>query len=210
MRALREEALALGAFRAELVRVEDISPDVSFRSLCASNACGNYGKNYMCPPDVGSIEELMQELRTYETALVYQTVGLLEDSYDFEGMMEAGNRHNELAQKLRSFAGKELEQRKCARGNRTEEGCDQKGAGQGSGIRLLHLGAGGCRVCTTCGKRSGEPCLFPEKAIGSLEAYGVNVSLLARTAGMRYINGQNTVTYFGAILCRAAVTAATN
>lgn len=210
MRALREEALALGAFRAELVRVEDISTDASFRSLCASNACGNYGKNYMCPPDVGSIEELMQELRTYETALVYQTVGLLEDSYDFEGMMEAGNRHNELAQKLRRFAGKELEQRKCARGNRTEEGCARKGAGQGSGIRLLHLGAGGCRVCTTCGKRSGEPCRFPEKAIGSLEAYGVNVSLLAQTAGMRYINGQNTVTYFGAILCRAAVTAATN
>ena len=55
-----------------------------------------------------------------------------------------------------------------------------------------------------------EPCRFPEKAIGSLEAYGVNVSLLAQTAGMRYINGQNTVTYFGAILCRAAVTAATN
>ena len=87
MRALREEALALGAFRAELVKVEDISTDASFRSLCASNACGNYGKNYMCPPDIGSIEELMQELRTYETALVYQTVGCLEDSYDFEGMM---------------------------------------------------------------------------------------------------------------------------
>ena len=63
MRALREEALALGAFRAELVKVEDISTDASFRSLCASNACGNYGKNYMCPPDIGTIEELMQELR---------------------------------------------------------------------------------------------------------------------------------------------------
>ena len=182
MRVLREEALALGAFRAELVRVEDISTDASFRSLCASNPCGNYGKNYMCPPDIGSIEELMQELRTYETALVYQTVGILEDSYDFERMMEAGNRHNVLAQKLRILA--------------------QERAGQEGGIQLLHLGAGGCRVCVACGKRSGEPCRFPEKAIGSLEAYGVNVSLLAQTAGMRYINGQNTVTYFGAILCR--------
>ena len=35
MSTLREEALALGAFRAELVRVEDISTDASFRSLCA-------------------------------------------------------------------------------------------------------------------------------------------------------------------------------
>ena len=182
MRALREEALALGAYRAELVKVEDISTDASFRSLCASNACGNYGKNYMCPPDIGTIEELMQELRTYETALVYQTVGFLEDSYDFEGMMEAGNRHNELAQKLRASA--------------------QERSAQEDGIELLHLGAGGCRVCATCGKRTGEPCRFPEKAIGSLEAYGVNVSLLAQTAGMRYINGQDTVTYFGTIFCR--------
>jgi hypothetical protein len=34
----------------------------------------------------------------------------------------------------------------------------------------------------------------------SLEAYGINVSELAKAAGMNYINGQNTVTYFGAVL----------
>ena len=34
----------------------------------------------------------------------------------------------------------------------------------------------------------------------SLEAYGIHVSKLAETAGMKYINGQNTVTYFGAVL----------
>jgi hypothetical protein len=34
----------------------------------------------------------------------------------------------------------------------------------------------------------------------SLEAYGVNVSGLASVAGMKYINGQDTVTYFGAVL----------
>ena len=63
-----------------------------------------------------------------------------------------------------------------------------------------HLGAGGCGVCDTCAKRTNEPCRFPEKAMPSLEAYGVNVSELARSAGMKYINGQNTVTYFGAVL----------
>jgi hypothetical protein len=34
----------------------------------------------------------------------------------------------------------------------------------------------------------------------SLEAYGINVSELAKSAGMKYINGQDTVTYFGAVL----------
>lgn len=182
MKALREEALALGAFRAEVIRVSEISTDASFRSLCASNACGNYGKNYMCPPDIGGIDELMRELGTYETALIYQTVGSLEDSYDFEGMMEAGRKHNELAQKLRLSAAEKAE--------------------RDGNPELLYLGAGGCRVCAECGKKTGEPCRFPDKAIGSLEAYGINVSLLAQTAGMRYINGQDTVTYFGAVLCR--------
>ena len=97
---LRQKALSLGAFRAEIVDVKDISMDESFRTLCESNACGNYGRNYMCPPDIGDIHELMENIRTFEKALVYQTVGELEDSYDFEGMMEVGARHNQLVQKL--------------------------------------------------------------------------------------------------------------
>lgn len=64
----------------------------------------------------------------------------------------------------------------------------------------MHLCAGGCGVCKTCAKRTGESCRFPEKAMPSLEAYGVNVSALAKASNMNYINGQNTVTYFGAVL----------
>ena len=183
---LQEQALALGAYKAGVVKVADISVDASFRSLCEANSCGNYGKNYMCPPDIGDIGELMAELKTYELAMVYQTVEKLEDSYDFEGMMDAGKKHNDLAQKLREWANAAVEE----------------ALGQGDRMQILHLGAGGCRVCPVCGRRTGEPCRFPEKAIGSLEAYGVNVSLLAEAAGMRSINGQDTVTYFGAILCR--------
>ncbi|MBM3708346.1 MAG: DUF2284 domain-containing protein, partial [Actinobacteria bacterium] len=36
--------------------------------------------------------------------------------------------------------------------------------------------------------------------ISSLEAYCMNVSTLAGLCNMKYINGQNTVTYFGAFL----------
>ena len=57
-------------------------------------------------------------------------------------------------------------------------------------------------MCEVCGKRTGEPCRFPQKAIGSLEAYGINVSLLAKESGMNYINGADTVTYFGAVFFR--------
>ena len=173
---LTDLVLSLGAFRASVIPVERIETDASFRDMCAANYCGNYGRNWKCPPDAGDIHELMAELRTYSFALVYQTVSNLEDSFDFEGMMEAGARHNQLMVELRHRLDEE------------------------SLPRVLHLGAGGCRMCEVCGKRTGEPCRHPDLAVASLETYGVNVSKLATAAGMKYINGQDTVTYFGAVL----------
>lgn len=173
---LTEKAIELGAYKASVISVGEISLDRAFRDMCASNVCGMYGKCYMCPPDVGEIDKLMAEVSNYDYALVYQTVTELEDSFDFEGMVEAKKRTYPLAQAFRAVF----------------EDCDIK--------KVLHLGAGGCGVCKKCAKQTGEPCRFPEKAMPSLEAYGFNVSELAKSAGMRYINGQNTVTYFGAVL----------
>ena len=170
------DALALGATKAAVIDVDAVETDAVFREMCASNACGMYGKCWMCPPDCGDIHDMMEHIRTYDHMLVYQTIGELEDSYDFEGMQEAGDRHNKVAIKLRSVADSY------------------------PFAASLHLGAGGCRVCPVCAKRTGEPCRYPELAMTSLEAYGINVSKLASAAGMKYINGVNTVTYFGAVL----------
>ena len=64
----------------------------------------------------------------------------------------------------------------------------------------LVLGCGACRVCPRCAKLSEAPCRNPNLATPSLESHGINVSALAESCGMRYINGENTVTYFGAVL----------
>lgn len=168
--------LAHGAFKANIIETGLVETDRSFRDMCASNSCGVYGKCYMCPPDVGEIDALMAEVKKYDYMLVYQTVSELEDSFDFEGMVAAKKRSYPLAQAVR----KAFEEKKIR--------------------KALHLGAGGCGVCETCGKKTGEPCRFPELAMASLEAYGIHVSKLAKAADMKYINGQNTVTYFGGVL----------
>ena len=173
---LLREILALGADKAGAVPVEEIDFEPSFRSLCESNACGMYGRSWMCPPHVGKVEDLIAQAKAYRTALVYQIVDTLEDSYDFEGMMAAGERMNRLAAAVR---------RKF-----TDLGLED----------CLFLGAGGCRVCSRCAKQDDQPCRHPDLALSSLEAYGINVSVLAPQAGMKYINGVNTVTYFGAVL----------
>ena len=170
------EAIALGAFKANVIAADKIECDRIFRDICASNGCGMYGKCYMCPPDCGDIDVLMAELGEYDFVLVYQTVSELEDSFDIEGMFEAKNKFRPISQKLR-------------------------GVFRNAGIeKVLHLGAGGCGVCKVCAKRTDEPCRHPDLAMASLESYGINVSRLAAAADMKYINGQNTVTYFGAVL----------
>ena len=57
--ALTDGAIALGAYRASVIQASDIITDRAFRDMCEKNSCGVYGRCYMCPPDVGDIDELM-------------------------------------------------------------------------------------------------------------------------------------------------------
>lgn len=154
------EARSLGAYRAAVIPAADVQFDRSFRAMCESNACGNYDKCWMCPPHAGDIDDLIRQAQSFDWILVYQTVGRLEDSYDFEGMMAAAQKHTLLARELaKRFAAAPFS-------------------------RKLHLSAGGCHICQVCAKRTDEPCRHPDLAMPSLEVYGINVSELARVSGM--------------------------
>ena len=161
-----------GAHKAGTVKVADIPFDAALRAACEVNACGKYGMNYTCPPHVGAIEALIAQAKGYEDLHLFQTIGVLEDSYDFEGMMDASAAHKAITQRIAD----ELPLSNC-----------------------LVLGAGGCNLCAECGILSGAPCCDPERALASLESYGINVSQTAALAGMKYINGVNTVTYFSGV-----------
>ena len=171
-------ALDCGATKAVVIRQEDIVLSAEFRAMCEANRCGVYGKCYMCPPDVGPIEELMAKVRSYDRGLLYQTITPLEDSYDFEGMTEAKKAFTGLAQRLRDELTPIL------------------------GEDALHLGAGGCGLCQPCAKVTGEPCRHPDRAMASLESCGMDVYNTCKGTPLKYINGADTVTYFGMVLYR--------
>lgn len=173
--SLKTRILALGAVRAEILPADRIEYDLSFREICKTNACGKYGRSWMCPPHAGEAEALIAEAQGYSTGLVYQTVGELEDSFDIEGMLDAGERHNQMAMQF---------QREILKLD----------------AHCLHLGAGACQICTRCTVLDQQPCRFPDLAIRSLEAYCINVSKLAEAAHLPYHNGADTVTYFGLLL----------
>lgn len=161
-----------GAQRTVIVNRPDIVCDPVFHDICASNACGQYGRCWMCPPGIGAAEKLIADISRCSGGVMYQNVYPLEDSFDYEGMVEARRQHHACSARIHAHLSDDM----------------------------LHLSVGGCGVCGTCAQREGEPCRYPDKAIASLEAYCVNVHDTAENVGLKYINGQDTVTYFGMIL----------
>lgn len=172
---LESLAVECGAFQAVCIPTGQIILDTQFRQICKNNSCGRYGRCYQCPPDIGEVTELMERVRSYTFAVFYQSVMAIEDSFDFEGMMEAAKEHSLLSQRIEE----KLE-------NLIPSG-------------YLHLSSG-CRLCERCAKVDDLPCRYPEKALPAVEGYGVDVYQTVKNTRLKYNNGQNTVTYFGAIL----------
>lgn len=144
------------------------------RSICEKNSCGGYGASWACPPATGTLEECRSRVEQYKKMLVFTQMYKLEDSFDYEGMVEGGRSFKKLAEAF-----------KYKLDNITKD--------------CLLLANEGCRKCEVC-TYPDAPCRFPELLFPPLEGYGFIVSELSREAGVKYNNGSETVTYFGAVL----------
>ena len=144
------------------------------RAICEGNSCRNYAASWACPPAIGTIELCRERVQQYDTMLLFSRVYHLEDSFDFEGMLDGLQNFKHLT---------DLFQRQL-----TDLLSDY--------LLLSNEGCGRCAHCTY----PDAPCRFPHLLHHSLEGYGFMVNELAHNAGIRYNNGPNTVTYFGALL----------
>ncbi|NLN07325.1 MAG: DUF2284 domain-containing protein [Firmicutes bacterium] len=160
--------------RYKEIPVDSIEIKEEVRRLCEQNTCGNYNKNWTCPPAVGPLEESIRKFRRYTKFILIYQVYELKSSFDWRGMQEGGI---------------DFGRRLVALKRRLEETED-----------VLILGAGGCRLCPECTYASGKPCRNPEDAIISCEAYGIDVMSLMRKNGLPYYNGPNTMTLVAGVL----------
>ena len=166
------EAIGGDIWQSGLVASAKLIISDEVRESCEKNYCGCYGKCWTCPPGVGGLDEMKQKLLKFSNVFVFTTKHELEDCFDYEGMQAAHRLHDEITEKIKPL-------------------CREYGA--------LVLGAGRCNICREC-TYPDSPCRFPDKATVSLEACGINVVELSKTAGINYINGKDTVTYFTAVL----------
>ena len=144
------------------------SPDLL--KACEQNVCGKYNASWTCPPAIEPMAKQMEKILSFSHAFVFTTKGILEDSFDFEGMQEAGRIHRELSCEMHDLFGK----------------------------TNPVYGAGSCSLCKPCFYP--EPCRFPDRLFLAIEAAGINVTELSRSALVNYNNGENTVTFFSIIL----------
>ncbi len=152
--------------------------DEQVRVMCEQNMCGQLGKCWTCPPAVGSLETLHAGLSLFTRFMIFDKVYQLEDSYDWEGMVES----------QKDFTARVVAAKKEIRPLLEESDPD-----------FLILGAGSCSLCKTCSYLSQEPCRNPDDAVTSVEAFGIDAMTMMGQNNLKYNNGANTVTYIGGI-----------
>ena len=164
----------VGVFQHGIVNPNDVEFSNEVRKMCEDNICRKYGKTWACPPAVGTVDECRKRAQAYNKMLVFSGKYELEDSFDYEGMKTAMVAFKSVARSLDDEVRPLLK-------------------------NYLLLSNEGCGACTDC-TYPDNPCRFPDHVHGAIEGYGIFVNRLAEMAGMNYINGANTVTYFGALL----------
>lgn len=169
-----EKATSLGFVNIVPVKKEALVFREEVRAMCRADRCKNYGKTWSCPPACGTLEEIRSRIEPFTEGILVETVGEMEDEFDYESIEEAAKRHKEnfraLADHLRAKK-----------------------------ITVFPLGAGRCSLCKSC-TYPDAPCRFPDKMTPSMEAAGLLVSDVCKQCGAPYYNGKNTTTFISCIL----------
>lgn len=158
----------------DYVKIDDLKYYQEVRTICEGNSCRNYAASWACPPAVGTLSECKERVEQYDNMLLFTRKYEVEDSFDFEGM-QAGLRN--FKQTVNSF---QLNLNSILP----------------TYLLLSNEDCGRYSECTY----PNAPCRFSQLLHHSLEGYGFIVKELADNAGVRYNNGPNTVTFFGALL----------
>lgn len=98
---LKERGLKeIGIQEYGLISTAQIPFEQEIRKICEKNVCRLYGKTWACPPAVGTVEECRARCLSYKTAMVFNAVYPLEDSFDYEGMMQGHSAFKDLCDQL--------------------------------------------------------------------------------------------------------------
>jgi predicted metal-binding protein len=141
------------------IEVKDINPRQSMRLKCQVPLCEYFDVCKVCPPHIPSVAEFREALLSYHKAFL---VVLREKIKNLDGYRRDFSAELKLSEAVSDL----------------ELAAFEKGFYQ-----ALGLSVGGCKLCDTCTPQ-GEPCRHPFKARPSPEGFGIDITKLAREAGV--------------------------
>lgn len=112
----------IGIHEYGVISTAEIPFEQEIWNICEGNAYRLYGKTWACPPAVGTVEECWARCLSYETAMVFNAVYPMEDSFDYEGMMQGHGAFKDLCDRLYTLAKTQL----CKFLLLSNEGCNRR------------------------------------------------------------------------------------
>lgn len=167
-------ALDCGFTHAGELSMEALEFLPAVRDMCAADRCHKYGRSWTCPPGCGTLAEVSARAARYSRGVLLQTVARLEDDFDVETMQRA---ERDQKRAFRDFV--ETLRREYP--------------------DCLPMATGGCDICAQC-TYPDAPCRFPDRAVPSMEAYGLLVSKVCEKSGLPYYYGPKTLAYTSCVL----------
>jgi len=144
------------------------------RDMCNAKQCRNYDTSWSCPPACASIDDMRERVQKYKEGILVQTVGELEDSLDWDGIMEIGAVHKQNFGKMRETLNINFQ-------------------------NIMALGAGECKICDKC-TYPDNPCRYPDKMETSMEACGLFVSKVCTDNNLGYNYGPEKMAFTSCFL----------
>ena len=170
-------AMANGFTHAEVLPVQELIFDSSFRKYCEENKCGNFGTNYACPPYCGTPEQMKERVMSYAHALVMMSRFDVENALDPAQVIPTKKLHMERTSSL-----------------------VREAAGLPSCKDSMLISGSPCMLCGECCMKRDLPCPHPEERYSCVSAYCLDVTALAKACGMEISWELNQISYFSMFL----------
>jgi len=156
--------------------VDTLEFQQEIRDMCNPEQCNRYDKSWSCPPACATLDEIRARVMEYKTGILVQTVGEIEDSLDWDGIMDAGRQHKENFGRMKAVIKEKHP-------------------------TVFAMGAGECKVCNEC-TYPDNPCRYPDEMETSMEACGLFVSKVCSDNDLDYNYGSEAIAFTSCFLLK--------
>lgn len=172
-----EYVKGLGATNCRFVSTRVLVPEERIRDYCREDKCGRYNRHLTCPPNTGTVEEIIEKLKGFKTGVLIQYFDDVDVDNDEEGLRRTKLNLHRIILETEKYLQEELGFEK-----------------------VWGMIGGNCDLCEECAGYRGERCEYPDKARTSMEALAIDVMGLLGQLNLDTGFYKDKVTWTGIVL----------